>query len=826
MALTKIQPGMLAPASVLLETFSATGTASSSTFLRGDNVWAVVPIVDLNTLTNQKLFTTSSVVFAAVSATTGTFNTIYVGTSTNVITWNPFVPLLLSISGTSVNVGSSPTQLTLRSTTGESSLSSGGGTLTLNNSGFNYSGSTATFTNLTVTNTATITNLAFGNTSTTQVGFARNILGNGVGNGALLYQQSPNTTGFLGQGSAGWLLVSGGSGQNPAFTSTGSIFVGNANKSTNIAGGSANQIPYQTAADTTNFIGTPTTTGTYLTWTGSDFAWNTISDQALFTTSSVTFAAVSATTGTFDTLNATTVTFTTLQATTGTFGGKIITGGFPTASVSTVTGSIILTNYTAIQRPGVNIRGFRSNYPTNETGFAPAILIEASRGTGASPTAVLLNDTLGALNFGGWDGATWSMDNQLAPFGIVPFALENWAGTATTSTNAGTGFFIRSQPNGVRLDSGSRQRLIQQLWTAPTSTNPPIASISFGAAQNTAPTLTRSDGSVTYTGYGATNLNYINTKNTIFGVTAQDAAPDNPTLLSSNGITMAGGRRSGVSGRRDALLANDELGFIDFRGQTAPNGTGTGLSGATIKAIAEENFTSTSYGTNLQFNTVDIGGTGITTRIATSNTLTTYNSNIHIFNDGAGINNSLILTASSATVSNLYLNNLRIHLGINAGNNNQFSNAVAIGQNAGFTFQGTDTVAVGVAAGSTNQGQLGIAIGGSAGSTNQGEQSVAIGFAAGANYQGTNAVAIGYNSGANDQGANSVAIGARAGVYQGANSIVINATGSNLNGTTGTFQVAPIAAGTGPEILFYNTATSEISRSSTLDFIVSTDPQD
>jgi hypothetical protein len=103
---------------------------------------------------------------------------------------------------------------------------------------------------------------------------------------------------------------------------------------------------------------------------------------------------------------------------------------------------------------------------------------------------------------------------------------------------------------------------------------------------------------------------------------------------------------------------------------------------------------------------------------------------------------------------------------------------------------------------------------------------VAIGFAAGANYQGTNAVAIGYNSGANDQGANSVAIGARAGVYQGANSIVINATGSNLNGTTGTFQVAPIAAGTGPEILFYNTATSEISRSSTLDFIVSTDPQD
>jgi hypothetical protein len=741
---------MLSTASVLLETFSATGTPSSSTFLRGDNVWAALPPeFDISTVTNQKLFTTSSVTFANLTVTntatitTATISRINIGTATNYLTFvnngdntynatlnsngaiiltsggggqyqnyggghrfvttNGTLDLNLSTSGqmswtgssfsagtglftnitvsntatlntayigttsvrlSSFNLGVNQDSLILQTTRGIS-LNPGIGTVSItadpgyasmlevdrilnNDAGFvtmvdpvtfqqGFTANTATIT------TATITNLAFGNTSTTQVGFAANILGNGVGNGALLYQASPNTTGFLGQGSAGWLLVSGGSGQNPAFTSTGSIFVGNANKSTNIAGGSANRIPYQTAADTTNFIGTPTTTGTYLTWTGSDFAWNTISDQALFTTSSVVFAAVTATTGTFATLNATTVTFTTLQATTGTFGGKIITGGFPIASVSTLTGSIISTNYTAIQRPGINIRSFRSNYPANETGFGTVVLFESARGTGVSPTVPLSGDTLGGLNFGGWDGATWSMDNQLPAFGFIVFAGENWAGNATTSTNVGTGFLIRSQPSGMRLDANSRQRLIQQSWTT-YGDRPPTANLVFGAAQNIAPTLTRGDGSATYTGYGAMSFTLINGKFTTIGVPNQDSAPDNITLPGTNSITLVGGRRSGVSGRRDALLVDDELGFIDFRGQTAPNGTGNGSSGALIKAIAAENFSGSAVGTSLVF--------------ATANTGTTTLSNKLVLNSlGVQINNAFYLPTTDGTANQIITTN-------------------------------------------------------------------------------------------------------------------------------------------------------------------------
>jgi hypothetical protein len=108
-----------------------------------------------------------------------------------------------------------------------------------------------------------------GNTSTQQVGFAKNLLGNGAGNGALVYQSGPDTTAFLGQGNAGWLLVSGGAGSAPAFTSTASIYVNNAVTANNIAGGSTNQIPYQSAAGATTF-------GSGLTYNGTTFSTGNI----------------------------------------------------------------------------------------------------------------------------------------------------------------------------------------------------------------------------------------------------------------------------------------------------------------------------------------------------------------------------------------------------------------------------------------------------------------------------------------------------------------------------------------------------------------------
>jgi hypothetical protein len=50
--------------------------------------------------------------------------------------------------------------------------------------------------------------------------------------------------------------------------------VGNADTSTSIAGGSSNQITYQSDVGITSFISAPSTTNTYLKWNGSSFTWD------------------------------------------------------------------------------------------------------------------------------------------------------------------------------------------------------------------------------------------------------------------------------------------------------------------------------------------------------------------------------------------------------------------------------------------------------------------------------------------------------------------------------------------------------------------------
>ena len=59
-----------------------------------------------------------------------------------------------------------------------------------------------------------------------------------------------------------------------AGTATSFAQGGSGGTATNLAGGAANQIAYQTAANTTGFITAPTTSSTYLQWTGSGFAWS------------------------------------------------------------------------------------------------------------------------------------------------------------------------------------------------------------------------------------------------------------------------------------------------------------------------------------------------------------------------------------------------------------------------------------------------------------------------------------------------------------------------------------------------------------------------
>jgi hypothetical protein len=156
-----------------------------------------------------------------------------------------------------------------------------------------------------------------------------------------------------------------------------------------------------------------------------------------------------------------------------------------------------------------------------------------------------------------------------------------------------------------------------------------------------------------------------------------------------------------------------------------------------------------------------------------------------------------------------------VAVGNYAGNNIQGANAVAIGSYAGRSNQGSDTIAIGRSSGQTSQKPGAVAVGLLTGSSNQGNNAVALGRDAGSSNQGINAIAIGGYAGQTGQGSNAIAIGNSAGrSNQPSNSIVLNASGTVLNGITGNaFYVNPVRGATGPQSLYYDTTTKEITYS-------------
>jgi hypothetical protein len=94
--------------------------------------------------------------------------------------------------------------------------------------------------------------------------------------GDILYASATGVLSKLTLGTNGYVLAAGASA--PAYVAQSTLSVGSATTattSTNLAGGAANRIAYQTGTDTTGFVAAPTTSGDVLTWNGSSIAWST-----------------------------------------------------------------------------------------------------------------------------------------------------------------------------------------------------------------------------------------------------------------------------------------------------------------------------------------------------------------------------------------------------------------------------------------------------------------------------------------------------------------------------------------------------------------------
>jgi hypothetical protein len=187
-------------------------------------------------------------------------------------------------------------------------------------------------------------------------------------------------------------------------------------------------------------------------------------------------------------------------------------------------------------------------------------------------------------------------------------------------------------------------------WTT-SSNSPSLLNLVFGSGTDgTTPTIVASDGT-SYTGYGRTNFNILNGNFNMFTVPGQDTAPDNASLTATNSISFVSNRRSGTSGRRNPVTTGDDLGVIIFRGQHVPNGTGTGLRGASISARTLEAFTSTRAGSSLSIATVNSGTTTEAERLFVSDAVMRYRADQHSFLDKSGSFTALTVTTATTTIS-------------------------------------------------------------------------------------------------------------------------------------------------------------------------------
>lgn len=102
--------------------------------------------------------------------------------------------------------------------------------------------------------------------SSIPAGTATNIAGGATG--SLPYQSAASTTTFLPIGTTNYVLTAGATA--PQYVAQSTLTAGAA---TNLAGGGANRVPYQSGTNVTAFLPAPVTAGNAIIWDGSNILW-------------------------------------------------------------------------------------------------------------------------------------------------------------------------------------------------------------------------------------------------------------------------------------------------------------------------------------------------------------------------------------------------------------------------------------------------------------------------------------------------------------------------------------------------------------------------
>lgn len=321
--------------------------------------------------------------------------------------------------------------------------------------------------------------------------------------GDMTYYTSGTALTKLGIGATNAIMTS--SGAAPQWTSASSVSVGT---STNLAGGAANRIAYQSSAGNTTFIAAPTSASTYLSWDGTSFTWGSPSGAGTVTSVGLSmptgFTVTNSPVTGAGTLTVTTTLngvlkgngsgFTTAVSGTdyapATSGTSILkgngSGGFSNASSGTdyapaTSGASIL--------KGNNLGGFQNAQANvdyqqviNVTGIlkgsGSGLVAAAASGIDYAP-ATAGTSILKGNGSGGFTQATSGTD-YVPPSGTG--ATGTWgisiSGNAATATSATTASSATSATTATNLAGGAANRIAYQsgagattFATAPTTSN-------------------------------------------------------------------------------------------------------------------------------------------------------------------------------------------------------------------------------------------------------------------------------------------------------------------------------------------------------------------
>jgi Chaperone of endosialidase len=160
--------------------------------------------------------------------------------------------------------------------------------------------------------------------------------------------------------------------------------------------------------------------------------------------------------------------------------------------------------------------GIVSDY-YNSNGIGAVILARAARGTLAAPTALLLNDTLGNVEFSGYDGTAWAPLNGVPS--VTGVATQNWAVGAH-----GSGLSFWTTPNGGTADA--ERMFIDQSGNVGIGTTTPGAALTVqGTGTGSYQGIEVSDNFTNNTAKGAASIigpRYANANTPFTGLTTWD----------------------------------------------------------------------------------------------------------------------------------------------------------------------------------------------------------------------------------------------------------------------------------------------------------------